>query len=248
MSKPACRPIAAGPVALALSLGLALLPACSYQGAIDTPVTQKATWFSYLNGDDIRARCRPGASTEFRLVYNGTYNEQIRSYEIVADGSGGAVQTSRVQGRANLTSLAIGGFDDLLAPWRWTRSQARLTPAEASRLADALTESGLFVPLGETLALHSIGFWWIAAGCNAGQFLFKAWRHPSPGYDALTFPEVLLAKDRTGIAITEARIIPPSERSAPAISRVSESDAGPTFRIEAGAEGLVGFRPLLPAL
>ena len=229
------------------SLGL-LLAGCTYQGAIDTPVTQKATWFSYLNADDIRASCRPGAPTQLRFVYNGTYNDQVRSYELVADGSGGATQTSRVQGRPNLTSIAISGFSDLMAPWRWTRSTANLTSAEADALGSALRQSGFFVPLEDRLVLHSIGYWWIVAGCNDGEFVFHAWDHPSPAFDALTFPDLLLARDSTGVPITSARIIPPSERSVPATRRISESDAGPTFQVEVDGNGLVGFAPLIPPI
>lgn len=228
---------------------VALLPAgCAYQGAIDVPLTQKATWFSYLNADDIRATCAPGAPTQFRLTYNGTYNDQVRTYEVVADGSGGALQTSRVQGRANLTSIAISGFSDLLAPWRWTQSTAKLSDVEAEALGQALSESGLFVPLAKRLVLHSIGYWWLVAGCNDGAFVFKAWDHPSPEFDSLSFPPVLLAQDLTGLPITEARIVPPSERSEPSTRRVSESDAGPTFRIEVDRDGLVGFSPLIPPI
>ena len=43
---------AAGPIVLLLSL---LPAACAYRGAIDEPLTQKLTWFSYLAGSDIRA-------------------------------------------------------------------------------------------------------------------------------------------------------------------------------------------------
>ncbi len=234
-------------VSLLGSLGV-LLSGCSYQGAIDTPATQKVTWFSYLNGDDIRADCRPGAPTHFRFVYNGTYNDQVRSYEVVADGSGGAVQTTRVQGRPNLTSVAISGFADLMAPWRWTKSIVDLTAAQADDLGQALNESGFFVPLESRLVLHSIGYWWIVVGCNNGSFQFNAWDHPSPEFEALAFPGVLLAKDTTGIPMTDSRIIPPSERSEPATRRISESDAGPTFRIEVDRNGLVGFAPLIPAI
>ncbi len=225
-----------------------LLTGCTYQGAIDTPPTQKVTWFSYLNADDIRASCQAGSPTQFRFIYNGTYNEQVRSYELVADGSGGAVQTSRVQGRANLTSLAISGFSDLLAPWRWQKSTVRLTREEADALGTALARSGYFEALEDPLVLHSIGFWWIAAGCNEGKFHFNAWNHPSPDSDQLAFPRILLAKDSTGIQITPPRVIPPSERSVPATRRVSESDAGPTFRIEVDRDGLRGFSPLIPPI
>ena len=70
---------------LGLILGLAVLAGCAYRGGIDQPVTLKATWFSYLNGDDIRSACVPGAPPKYRLVYNGNYDEQLRAYELVGE-------------------------------------------------------------------------------------------------------------------------------------------------------------------
>ena len=50
---------------------------CSYYGSpqsdIDNPAVRKVAWFSYLDGNDIRERCAPGAHDRFRLVYNGQY-------------------------------------------------------------------------------------------------------------------------------------------------------------------------------
>ena len=61
------------------------LSACTYQGHIDEPVTVKATWYSYLAGDDIRQTCVPNGLPRYRLVYNGRYEEQLRSYDLVKD-------------------------------------------------------------------------------------------------------------------------------------------------------------------
>ena len=45
---------------------------CNYQGR-DDALSQRFTWFSYMNGDDILAACNPGAPDRFRFVYNGVY-------------------------------------------------------------------------------------------------------------------------------------------------------------------------------
>ena len=47
------------------------LSGCTYQGHIEEPVTIKATWYSYLAGDDIRQTCVPNGLPRYRLVYNG---------------------------------------------------------------------------------------------------------------------------------------------------------------------------------
>ena len=132
------------------ALGLALLAlgalaGCAYQGAIDQPVTIKATWFSYLNGDDIRAACTDGAPSWYRLVYNGNYEEQLRSYEVVADGTGGAYYTVRVQTGSGL-DLTKFSFGDLQAVAGWTTVRTRLIPADLAALERALEASDAFGP------------------------------------------------------------------------------------------------------
>src|ERR1700751_6126832 len=84
----AARPVRALSIfMIGVTAGLA---ACSYRGDIDNPVVRKVSWFSYLDGTDIRAACTEGAQDRYRLVYNVRYEEQLRSYEVVADGGGGA--------------------------------------------------------------------------------------------------------------------------------------------------------------
>src|SRR5690606_6468296 len=65
-----------GPAALCLIV----LAACTYRGA-DDPVSRKFSWFSYLNGDDIRRECVAGAADRYRFVYNGINVEQVRTYD-----------------------------------------------------------------------------------------------------------------------------------------------------------------------
>ena len=118
-----------GPVLLALGV----LAGCAYQGAIDQPATIKATWFSYLNGDDIRSACTDGAPSWYRLVYNGNYGEQLRAYEVVADGTGGAYYKARVQTGSGL-NLTRFLFGDPQAMAGWTAAQTRLVPADLTAL------------------------------------------------------------------------------------------------------------------
>jgi len=46
---------------LAVVLAGGVLAGCAYRGDIDNPAPIKATWFSYLNGEDLRAACVEGA-------------------------------------------------------------------------------------------------------------------------------------------------------------------------------------------
>lgn len=221
---------------LATVLLAAVAAACTYRGDIDTPMTRKATWFSYVNGDDIRQRCRlPGPPEETRIIYNGDYREQVRSYEVVGTGDGGAYFTARVLPRANLLTITS---DDPLGPWRGKKSQTRLSPEEAQALETTLRESGLYAPAPEGLRLSSHRFYWLAVACRDGRIHFNAWRHPSERWDNLTFPEVLLAHDETGIPLRD----PSRARSNPQ-ERSTEKGEGASARfvLEVGENGLVGL-------
>ena len=53
---------------------LLLLPAgCTTRGAEHDPIARTLTWYSYLNGDDLRAACTAGATDRYRLVYNAIW-------------------------------------------------------------------------------------------------------------------------------------------------------------------------------
>ncbi len=218
---------------MALAGGL-LLAACTYRGGVDEPVTLRATWFSYLDGSDLRAACGPGAVDRYRLVYNGRYQEQLRSYEVTADGAGGAIVVARAIGPANLTTLRL---DDLQAPWRWTRAEARFAPAEMAAFESALGQSGLFDAPPDGLRLNSWEFYWVASGCRNGAFAFSAWVHPSARWDALAFPDLLFARDGTAVAVNPPRPLPASERFGPPGGR-EERGAETRFTLQVRGKGL----------
>lgn len=239
--RPASRPATPRPLAiLALSLAAAVA-ACSYQGDIDNPATLKATWFSYLNGDDIRATCAEGSGRRYRLVYNADYNEQLRSYEFSDEGPQGATLVSRVQGPGGLR-LNEFRFSDPLAWAGWTKSVTPLNPEEMERLDAALAASGAFGPAPSGLRLFSKETYWIASLCRDGEFSFNAWRFPSPRYEAATFDEVLFSLDETGVAVRAPVAVPTTAAARANVPRVrqTEDQTGSFFSIMVGDNGLVG--------
>lgn len=221
---------------LALLLGLA---ACSYQGGIDNPVQMRFHWYSYLNGDDLRAGCRPGSPFRARLVYNGHYHEQVRSYEVAAEPGGSGLLTARVLGPTGIDVRKLS-LSDIQGPWRWTTAQTQLSEAEGEALVAALRDSGAFEPAPAGLRLYSNAFYWIVSGCDDGQVFFNAWQYPSPRWDRLAFPELLYRWDQTGVAVNPARKRDPSENFAAASGQVADDASNRLFQLRVGRDGLVG--------
>lgn len=233
------RRVVSGSRGVAAVLLLGALSACTYSGQIDRPYTQKVTWFSYLNGDDIRERCQPGSGFEYRLIYNGRYDEQIRSYELVDDGAGGARLTSRVQEGIGIdvTKLSVTN------PFKknaWTKSESVLTPDERIKFENALEASGAGKATSRGLRLFSGEFYWLANICHDGVFVFNAWRYPSDRFEELAFPKLLLAMDKTGVEFNPPRYIPAAERIQANDSHPDRRDYNTTFNIEVGDNGIKG--------
>ena len=189
-----------------------LLAGCSYRGNIDNPAVQKASWFSYLDGTDIRTDCVEGAPDSYRLVYNGRYEEQLRSYEITADGTGGAYLVARAKGRMNAFDVSL---DDVLAPWRWQRSQTRLSPPEFRQFVTLLEQSQQFAGAPVGMRLFSGDFYWVGSACRNGAFHYHAWAFSNDGFAQVRFADFLFKRDHTELAVNPPRKIPASEFLGP---------------------------------
>lgn len=212
-----------------------LLAGCAYRGDIDNPVVRKVAWFSYLDGADIRTGCAGGAPDSYRLVYNGRYEEQLRSYEVTADGTGGAYLVARAKGRANAFDVSL---DDVLAPWRWKRSEMRLSPDEFQRFVALLGDSGQFAGAPVGLRLFSGDFYWVGGACRGGAFHYGAWLFSNGGFDRVRFAEFLFARDQTGLAVNPPRRIPAGEYLAPQGRREDQSQI--RFWLQVRENGLGG--------
>lgn len=232
-------PARAARAIVALTLA-GFVAACTYSGGLERPGIAKLAWFSYLNGDDIRAACADGSPLRYRLVYNGDYNQQIRAYEVVGDGGGGAYVTARVQQGSGI-EIARLTWTDIKGPAGWTRSQRRLDAAALDRLDAALASSGAFEPPPAGLRLASEQFFWIFAGCRAGKVHFNAWLYPSPRFARLRFPEVLFQYDDTGIAPNRLREVSPLLQAR---QGGRSADRPPSFNLQVGRDGLIGLARL----
>ena len=207
------------------------LAGCTYRPGADNPVARSLTWFSYAGAGDIRADCRPGAADRMRLIYNGDYDEQVRSYDVTALAAGGKVEI-RVRGPQDLTRGVL--LFDLFGPWR---AEGRLVRIAANELADlrrTLGDSGLARPAPDGLRLDSNEFYWLVSACLDGRFMVNAWKYPSPRFEALGFPAVLLRLDPTGIALN------PPQPAYPLPERFNDRFAEPRFEFQVRGNRLLG--------
>lgn len=192
---------------LALALELAVVAGCTYRGH-DDPVSRRFTWFSYLNGDDLRAACVTGGPARYRFVYNAVYGRQVRTYDIAPSASGqGYLLRARVLGPVDLSRVTFGTTElihdplQIMKPWAGARDREDLGPRDLDQLDGALAASGFFRPPPAGRVLRSDQTFWIANACVDGRFHFNAFEWPSSRFEALTFPNLLFGWDTTGIAV-----------------------------------------------
>lgn len=187
----------------AVVLAISAVASCTYQGGdIGDPLTRKAQWFSFVEGEDIRASCAAGTPDRYRLVYNGIYDEQLRIYEVDALRRILAIHVTQPGNAGRLSS------DDPVAPWRALEEKVQLDQPGYDRLVGTFAQGGMFAPPPVGLELPSRSYFWTAAMCKDGQYGFTAWKYPSPAFDTLGFDKALFALDPTGIAVNEAKDVP----------------------------------------
>jgi hypothetical protein len=218
--------------------------------AMANPLLRKTAWFSFLNGDDIRARCHAGAPDHLRLVHNANYSRQVRIYDIMAaspdrpDGPppGTLSLTTRViGGPTNRWLVDAGDPSSLFAPWAGQASETVLAQRVMSVLRIALAGDGLSRPAPAGTEVFSQNYWWLAVGCLDGEVRFQVWArpfrgYPDRGYDDLTFPAVLQARDGTGVPFRT-----PADEPAHANPAVMDRDGASRevrFRLAVGPDGL----------
>jgi hypothetical protein len=248
---PISRCLRFGVVATAIGVTVA----CAYNEGADDPASRKLNWFSYLNADDVREGCGPEASDRYRFIYNGVYfapgNEQVRTYDIVAvPGSTGRHRVKvRVIGAVELNNVIIDDpigtlFNDprdLLAPGRGVIEHVTVGDSDLDALDRALAASGFFEPPPTGLRLRSEEFFWLAAACIRGKFVYNAYKWPSAEFENATFPDVLLSWDPTGIPVN-----PPKKLTNLDVygEMTPQEGASQGFSITVGENGLVGIHTL----
>lgn len=190
---------------LAAAVGVVVLAGCTYrEGARENPILRSFAWFSYLNGDDLRSYCRAGGPDRYRIVYNGDWNQQVRTYDLTADDAGGADLVIQVSGDANFLGSGVS-LGDPLSPWRGRIERRKIGRGEFQAIRDALRQSGFDTPPPAGTRLQSWGFFWLVAACESGRFKFNGWSHPGARFERVALVPVLQAVDNTGVAFNPPR-------------------------------------------
>ncbi len=209
------------------------LVGCASVGSISNPIERKFTWLSYIQGGDFSELCSPTRPNQYRLVYNGVYTEQLRTYDLSASGD----LAVRVIGPAYLNEMEISNPSDLLNPWRGHSASRLLTPDQVDLLVDTLEQDGAFGPPAEGLELSSKGFFWTIAACHGGAYHFTALSWPSPAWDKARFDDVVFALDPSSVAVN-----PPRKTDTRQDMTAGVKDAKPIeFHTKVGKRGLAGF-------
>lgn len=227
-----------------LALLLFLAAGCTTGGAERDPIARTLTWYSYLNGDDLRAACAAGATDRYRLVYNAIWTEQVRTYEVVAER---ALPGTQGDGKAPAAELTARAFtpapifnvylDAISGRQPVVESRVRMTPEAFLRFRRHVSESGFYKPPPVGIWLRSDRFYWLAAGCTDGEFHFNAWPVTDADFGDLHFVSDLFFHDQTGREVAKPRVMPrESFNQTGGVHRKPKI----AFRVQVGENGLAG--------
>lgn len=214
----------------AVFLALSAVASCTYQGGdIGDPLIRKTQWFSFVEGEDIRATCAAGTPDRARLVYNGIYDEQLRIYEVDALRRILSIRVTRPGNAARLST------DDPAGPWRALEEKVQLDQPTYDRLATSFAQGGVYAPPPVGLDLPSRSYFWTAATCKDGKYGFTAWKYPSPEFDRMGFDKNLFALDPTGVPVNHPKPIQFDPQWEDKARRLEV----PVFSLRVAANGLV---------
>lgn len=173
-----------GPAAAAVLvlLGHALTGCASFGPAEDDGV-RKLTWFSYVNGEDLRAQCSAEAPDRYRLIYNARSSAQLRTYEVHGEDDdrrsgrrGGAVVEAREIPAADLSRREP---EEALGRGEIAAERIRLSPEQFDWLTRSLADSGVFDAPLRGFGTKPGGVLWLASGCHDGAYFLTAFSNPA---------------------------------------------------------------------
>ncbi|OSQ37258.1 hypothetical protein TMES_15215 [Thalassospira mesophila] len=171
-----------------------MLGGCSYTATSDVanPVVRKASWFSYLNADDLRTACSAGeAEGRIRIVYNADYYKEVRTFDITPQtASDDFSMVSHIFGPLDVSEMNVSVRSPLGA-LSGEPVRRGLTRQQYLTLTDAMQEDGFGTQSRDGLRLNSENYYWTAMGCSHQQMTLAAWTSAKDDLRDLHFPIVL---------------------------------------------------------
>ncbi len=168
------------------------------------PVTRQLAWFAHVESRDLLDQCGDGQE-RYRLIYNGRYEEQIRSYTLAPAGNDAWQIDAFVRDEVNLVDVVLSP-DDPLAP---LRGVTRQSTHAADAMQPLLTAIRGLPPVQVQTNLNGAAFYWLIVGCRSGVPVYFAAQYDGAGPDlrALPFRAPLQALDPLPVAVNEPRTI-----------------------------------------
>ncbi len=193
-----------------LLLSCALTGAPAWSLPIDNPLLRSFYWFRFVGGDDIKKACAAGAPDIYRLVYNATWREQVRAYDIETRPDGSGHMIVRVLGPTVINSVEISEPSGILDPWRGQRATAELSAGQVAALRQAIEASGGFAFPSRSFDIPSNAFYWAVSACHGGRFSSTAYLYEMDSFRAVRFDKMLFGWDTTGVTVNPVKDLPPA--------------------------------------
>ncbi len=215
--------------AAALAVASVLTWAQAFAAPVDNPLLRSFYWYRFVGGDDVKKACAAGAPDVYRLIYNATWREQVRAYDIETRPDGSGHMTIRVQGPAVINSIEISEPSGILNPWRGQRATVELSRDQVTAIKAALDASGGFAFPARKFEIPSNDYYWAVSTCRGGQFTSTAYLYELDGFKAVKFDKLIFSLDTTGIAVNPVKDLPPSS---------FRGDQTQVWRLRVGGQGI----------
>jgi hypothetical protein len=195
-----------------IALVLPLAACAPTPGGLSDPIRRKAQWHATAGGEDLREACAAGSPSRWRLVYNASWDEQARVYDLerLPAGEGARMVATVVQGAPRVLQAYLM---QLRGQPTTRAAESRLSEPQLAALLRAIDDAGFARQPEDGMRLASWDFYWLASACVDGAWHLNAWRRGDPGFQRLVFDELLFALDQTGIEPNRPRAIDPARRA-----------------------------------
>ncbi len=215
--------------AFVTALVAALIGVAASAAPVDSPLLRSFYWFRFVGGDDLKKACANGAPDIYRLIYNATWRQQVRAYDVETRPDGTGHMTIRILGPAVLNNIEISEPSGILDPWRGQRAVVELSRDQVAAVRAAIESSGGFAFPTRKFEIPSNDYYWAVSACRAGQFTSTAYLYELDKFKAVHFDTLMFSLDTTGVPVNPVKDLPPSS---------FRGDQNQVWRLRVGQHGI----------